>query len=321
YLHWDGDVEGDKESDNSFTLDQAEIDFLFDFSPVTAQVDIQYIGNDDDIELEQAFATYAMENGGAVTAGRYASMLGFEAFEPTGLYQYSYAYSLASADSIIDAALSELGEMDLGIIGELGAADVLGIAIGSWLPGYNDGVKYTAETDTGFFGISLQDGAVIGSDDRLGGDDFSSWAAEIAAAWTGEEGLTLFIGGAYEEVDVYGDSADFWVINSYISYETGDVTYGVELNYGEFEDVDHLSALAMANFAYSEQASVTGRISYWELGLGDLADADFLKFTAAHSYAFTDNLALIAEISYVDGDLEGASYDELSGALELLFSF
>ena len=64
---------------------------------------------------EQAFVNYALANGGVVTAGRYASMLGFEAFEPTGLYQYSFAYA----------------------IGNLGDASVL--------PLYAQGVKYTIE--------------------------------------------------------------------------------------------------------------------------------------------------------------------------------
>lgn len=351
YLHWDAEESsGDykwKESDNSFNLDQAEIDFLFDFSPVTAQIDIQYVGGvmADEIELEQAFASYNMENGGAVTGGRYVSFLGLEAVEPTGLYQYSLAY--ASAES---------GDM-------------------SWIPGYNNGVKYTVETDTGFFGISLQDG-VWTRDNRLGGDPsmsigslvsilgslddldlasllgdmelpeditigdlieeleqsdiqvsdllsglesmaVSNWGAEIAAAWTGEEGLTLFLGGAYEEYEIGDVSFDKWLINTYVAYEVDSVTFGAEFNYGENEDIDHMSALIMANFAYSEQASVTGRISYMEEDYGDY-DWDAMKFTAAHNYAFTDNLALVAEISYIDGCED---WEELSGALELLFSF
>jgi hypothetical protein len=299
YVHADGKDGDYKMSDNSFTLDQAEIDFLFDFSPVTAQVDIQYLGGDnDEIQLEQAFASYALGNGGVVTGGRYVSFLGFEAVEPTGLYQYSYAYAdFFSGDS-------------------------------SWIPGYNDGVKYTVETDTGFFGISLQDG-VWWSDNRLGGSGDSNWGAEIAAAFTGTEGLTIFVGAAYDEYEDDGETMDMWLINTYVAYEADAMTYAAELNYGESDYVDHLSALLMANFAYSEQASVTGRISYIEEDEGDYYSWDAIKFTAAHSYAFTDNLALIAEISYVDGseDMEVTSgtassdFDELTGAVELLFSF
>ena len=80
-------------SENSFGIDQVEISWLFDFDAVTAQVDLEYEEGDDGVEVEQAFVNYALGNGDVVTAGRYASMLGFEAFEPTGLYQYSTAYN------------------------------------------------------------------------------------------------------------------------------------------------------------------------------------------------------------------------------------
>ena len=63
------DVEADDldfdASDNSFNIDQVEIDWLFDFDPVTAQIDLQYEnaanGDDDETEVEQAFVTYHMD--------------------------------------------------------------------------------------------------------------------------------------------------------------------------------------------------------------------------------------------------------------------
>ena len=67
--------------------------------------------------VEQAFVNYALGNGDVITAGRYASMLGFEAYEPTGLYQYSTAYDIVGIDF---AAASE----------------------------YVQGVKYTRTSDT-----------------------------------------------------------------------------------------------------------------------------------------------------------------------------
>ena len=50
---------------------------------------------------EQAFVNLALGNGDVITAGRYASMLGFEAYEPTGLYQYSTAYDIVDGSSSI----------------------------------------------------------------------------------------------------------------------------------------------------------------------------------------------------------------------------
>lgn len=338
YTHVDFEEDGDfgfedNFSDNSFQVDQVEISWLFDFDKVTGQIDmdaedsnersIGLVNEDGDpvgvfavqggleeIEIEQAFATYHLDNGGAITAGRYASMLGFEAFEPTGLYQYSFAY-----DSF------------------------------AILPGYNQGVKYTYESDDMFFGISLQDG-IYQYGSRLGGSnngiDNGGWGAEIAAAFYLQDGLTWFVGGAYEEGDGLGistnaDDTQYYTLNTYVTYETGAWIFAAELAYGEWDedaagggdalDVEAINALIMANYAYSDAASVTGRISYVDYQ----DDADFgieesyVKFTLAHGYAFTDNLALVTEVSYTDGEFEAddfdSDYEELLGAVELIFSF
>ena len=80
----------------------------------------------------------------------------------------------------------------------------------------------------------------------------------------------------------------------------------------------------MANYAYSDCCSVTGRISYSdhenEVGGVD-GEADFLKYTLAHNYAVTDNLAVITEVSLVDGEINDVDYEALVGAVEVLFTF
>jgi hypothetical protein len=312
YSHTDNEFGTVDESDNSFAIDQVEISWLFDFDPVTAQIDLQH---DEDTEsgsaVEQAFATYHLDNGGAITAGRYASMLGFEAFEPTGLYQFSVAYDIH---------------------------DVLGADIGdvTIVPSYAQGVKYTYETDSSFFGISLQDEIFVSNDGRLGGDDASTFGIEAAAAFYMDNGFSWFIGGAYEDSDEF--EGDSWMVNSYVTFETGAWLFAGELNYGESEaarfalgdgfasdlEEEAFQALLMANFAYSDAASVTGRLSYADHSHDAGVDADFVKYTLAHGYAFTDNLFLVNEISYVDGELDaGAStdYESLLFATELIFSF
>ena len=69
----------------------------------------------------------------------------------------------------------------------------------------------------------------------------------------------------------------------------------------------------MANYTYSDAASVTGRYSVEDGGTDDAT-----KITLAHNYAIADNLALIAEVSEVDVD-RGDSVTEF--AVELLFTF
>jgi len=287
YSHTDAEFENDDQSDNSFAIDQVEISWLFDFDAVTAQIDLEYEEAGDETEVEQAFVNYALGNGGVVTAGRYASMLGFEAFEPTGLYQFSTAYDDAPN-----------------------------------LPGYAQGVKYTRESEDTFFGISIQDEAFGTDANRLGGSGDSSFAVEVAGSIALEDGITVFLGGAYEDAD----AGDTYVVNGYVTYETGAWLFAAELNVGTqevagFDDVDSLSGLVMANYAYSDVASVTGRISYYDVDAGNEGEADFTKFTVAHNYALSDNLLLVTELSLVDGESDTNDFESVVGAVELLFSF
>ncbi|PXA05433.1 hypothetical protein DDZ13_00770 [Coraliomargarita sinensis] len=339
YSHVDGELADANESDNSFAIDQVEISWLFDFDPVTAQIDLQYEDlPGDDTVVEQAFATYHLDNGSAITAGRYASMLGFEAFEPTGLYQYSLAYDL------------QVPGFDIMLGGAMPVAD--GVGTVEIIPGYAQGVKYTYEADNTFFGLSLQDEVFDYDGDRLGGDDASSFGIEAAGSINFDNGLTYFLGGAYEDSDeAEGDS---YMLNTYVTFETGAWIFAAELNYGESEadafalgslvsgnylaggstmgEEEALQALLMANFAYSEKASITGRFSYvdHELdgdGFGGDVELEAFKYTLAHGYAFTDNLFLVNEISYVDGDAESSTlaldedFESIQYAVELIFSF
>jgi len=339
YTHNDSELDLDGQSrmnanENSFQVDQVEISWLFNFDTVTAQIDLQYEGdsnegmNEDGELVEQAFVNYALANGGVVTAGRYASMLGFEAFEPTGLYQNSFAYA----------------------IGNLGDASVL--------PLYAQGVKYTIEGDTTFFGISIQDQAYDLGSDRLGGNEGdSSHAVEVAGALDLGNGVSLFLGGVLED----GEDDDSHAINAYATYETGAWLFAAEVNFGDLAagtdlsteiasitgeafllpegavttaDEEVLQFLLMANYAYSDQASVTGRLTYSDHEgdveglITDTFEGDVTKLTLAHNYAFTDNLLLVTEVSYVDGDWDVGDFDDADAsfggtqvAISLLFSF
>ncbi|MEM8868329.1 MAG: outer membrane beta-barrel protein [Verrucomicrobiota bacterium] len=294
YTHTDIEDGGVSSSDNSYQIDQVEVALLFDFDVVTGQIDIDAEddngtnnGSDlEELEIEQAFAAYHFGNGGVFIAGRFASMLGFEAFEPTGLYQYSFAY-------------------DIG-----------------FLPGYSQGVKYSYETDTTFFGIALLDEAFDTDGNRFGGSGDSSYAIEVAGSINVGNGLTWFLGGAYEDADV----GDAYAVNTYATFETGAWIFAAEVSFGEQEalvgdDIEAINALIMANFAYSDQASVTGRISYEDFDAGVGGELDYFKYTLAHGYAFSDNLSMVTEVSFIDGEDTDVDFDGLAAALELIFAY
>lgn len=261
--------------DSAFGIDQVEFDFLFSQGAVSAQVDVEYEENDaGTTEIEQAFVTYDLGNGAALTAGRFASQLGFEAFEPTGLYQYSTAYS-----------------------------DRTG------LPGYDEGVKYTTEINGNYFGLAIVDGV---ADNVIGDGEGYSIEAAYAIDLAGvQEGLSAFVGARYDVNDA--DADDDLLVNAYVTYETGAWIFAAEVVHLDDGDQHDSSALVMANYTYSDAASITGRYSVEDGGTSDAS-----KITLAHNYALADNLALITELSEVDVD--GAD-EELEFAVELLFTF
>lgn len=260
-----------------FGIDQVEFDFLFSAGAVSAQVDVEYEEAGDQgatTEIEQAFVTYDLGNGGALTAGRFASQLGFEAFEPTGLYQVSLAYSARTG-----------------------------------LPLYDEGVKYTTEIAGNYFGLAIVDGVVANT---IGdGDGYSIEAAYAIDLASVQEGLSAFVGARYDVSDA--DADDDLLVNAYVSYETGAWIFAAEVVHLDDGNQHDTSALVMANYTYSDAASVTGRYSVEDGGTDDAT-----KITLAHNYAIADNLALIAEVSEVDVD-RGDSVTEF--AVELLFTF
>jgi len=288
YSHTDTEFNGDSDSDNSFGIDQVEIDWLFNFGKVTAQVDLEYEEAGGATNVEQAFVSYDLGNGSALTMGRYESMLGLEAKEPTGLYQYSTAYDEFNA-----------------------------------IPQYAQGVKYTGQSGDLSYGVSIQDTVYGLGAGNLGGseDNDGSYGVEAAVSYT-SGAITYAVGYATEDNDEQPDSD---ILSAHVVYSEGAWTLGAEYNMATFEqdgadDVDVDSWLVMANYAYSDCCSVTGRISGVEAEQG-ADELDFLKYTLAHNYALTDNLGIITEVSYVDADDTGDDVESLTGAVEVLFTF
>jgi hypothetical protein len=82
---------GDATLDASY--DQLELDLMFKFSDaISARVDLSQggVGGGPTLAVEQGFIT-ASSGAASFSAGRFLSSSGFEAAEPTGMYQYSYS--------------------------------------------------------------------------------------------------------------------------------------------------------------------------------------------------------------------------------------
>ncbi len=83
------------ETEVGLSFDQFELDLHLDYGSVTGRVDVDSTDAEQGIKLEQGFVTYMLPedviSGVSITAGRFLSSFGFEAAEPTGLYQFSFS--------------------------------------------------------------------------------------------------------------------------------------------------------------------------------------------------------------------------------------
>ena len=359
YLDKEDDTAGDgnlKDTDEAFSLEEVELSILFDFESLSAQVDIEYEDGDNELDLEQAYIDYRLRGrlkGSTITAGRYASMLGFEGYEPVDLYQYSNAYGGILGEHI-GRSLSGAA-VDPGVAQDFDLSVFYDSIFFPVSERYSQGIRYTFETMDNFFGISFQDGTVS-YDNRLRGDDGlddmavddEGYSFEVAYSHDFIRIITLFLGGSYEVgegIGSYGISVgdtQTYVLNSYVSCQLGAWLLAAEFNFSETQmdnfldsgadaEIESVTGLIMANFAYNEQSSVTGRISYTELDAdggtgGPMSGGDTVKYTVAHNYALCENLLFVTEFSYLDGTFDAnnvadGDLEEVFLAAELLFTF
>lgn len=91
---WAGDYDAD--GDNSYTsVAEFELAFSYTTEPAFAVVELSFEGTDDgngDVSLETAIVGYNFSESLSVSAGNILSYFGWETYDATGLYQYSYAY-------------------------------------------------------------------------------------------------------------------------------------------------------------------------------------------------------------------------------------
>jgi len=272
-------------SDNGTTdtekldLEGAEIDLLFNLDTVSGEVHLQTEGGT--VELEQAFVTYDLGNVLVVTAGRYLSLLGFEADETVTRYTRSRAYDLTSV-----------------------------------IPLYNEGVKLETVSDQGWLAVSLQNEVWSGfGPGNINGDAIG---LEVQAGFTGQQGLTAVIG--YAGQDTQGNAnPNGEIYNIWVSYESGPLILAAEYNdfaHAGEKDKTGDSVMVLGRYAINENSSITGR--YSEENLDDGRGAE--KWSVAPQYSFTDNLAGRIEYSRTDYVGTGVDEVDFF-ALEAMFTF
>ena len=276
-------------SSESISVDEVEVDLLFNLNTVSGEVHLQSTG--DTLELEQAFVTYDLGNGLTLNAGRYLSLLGFESDESVTRFTRSLAYDLANP---LPISLDNNGS----------------------LRAYNDGVKLEAVTEQGWLAVSLVD--EVWTDYGPGNINEGALGLELQAGFTGQNGFTAVIGYGGQDTGEGTPNAELY--NIWVSYETGALTLAAE--YNDYENAGAAgnsgdSLMGLARYALNEKSSITGRYSEENLNDGRATE----KWTIAPTYSFSDNLA--GRIEYSRTEYTGvANMDEVElFAVEAMFTF
>ena len=293
------DIQSMKQGDDTETTGaQVELNFNYATGPVSAAVgldfgEISVYGQDaDNANLEEAYVTYDFGNGFSVTGGRMLSYMGFEAFDPTNMYQFSYAYDIGGAEIVAGDPDTATGAQMIYDAYDTGAS----IDYGS--DSFSVGVWSSLEANAGY---------------------------ELALAFTGIENFTAkaiwsdfsdtpVIDGPYEK-------STYW-----ISYQMDKLLIAAEVAENDQQgagNIDVDGMLIMANYAISDKVGLTLRYSDIEVTLStdDTLFYEGSKFTVSPSYVFTDSLSGLLEYSSYDKDAGTLDEPEELLAAEVIFTF
>jgi hypothetical protein len=203
-----------------------------------------------------------------ITAGKYLSYLGYEAFDTVNMTQLSYANSTTGG-----------------------------------VPAYHTGIKLDYGTDIWGAGFSLSD-SIRGPSFWEGDADWGNGLGyEAYVVYKGIDKLTLWGGIAYEDGDESPDfsSYDFWA-----SYAVNDkLTIAGEVIYSDntLSGADSaVGGLAFLQYAFTEKFSTVFRFGIDEVGSTgpDVTAPDNYKYTVSPTYTFNEHFLMRAEVSYTD---------------------
>ena len=311
YADWSEDVDKDKDFNTN-----ADIDFLFDFSPVTAEVHLNASGDD---LLEQAFGRYSFNQDFNIQFGRQVTVLGYEADEAPHLKTVTTAYfydSYFTDSSVQDAINDDVNEGIDELNNLLFANAITPAEYATRLADYNnvlsiinslsklrknyvDGVRLNYNNGMFGFSLGLHDG-------YWGQDDFNdNFAIDIAAAVVFFPGLEARLGYAHQDYD----QTDVGHFNGWLEYNPGDLTLAFEFDVFDFDGgADLWDIMLLANYQFSDFFGATLRYSHEDadnlLGTMNL-DYSSDRITLALLFSITEHFGINVEYSHTEYDGDG----------------
>jgi hypothetical protein len=252
---------------DKFDLDAVKTLFQTNFKPVTGVISLFYQpGAPSDVTVLDAYATVDVGGGSTITAGKFLSYLGYEAFDLVNMTQISYANG-----------------------------DFLGP-----IPGYHSGVKWDySDKETGF-GLALVDSVYSGPNYLKGDGELKRNAGfEGYFVYKGIPDVTVWTGFAYDtKGNVIHKNDEILTLNIWASYALSkDASLGLEYvnKDGGIGDKGY-NWLVFYGYNFDAKFSSAFRLSGEKLKDGP----GFTKFTVSPAYKVNDNFMVRAELSYYD---------------------
>ena len=284
----DGSLPATAGTDSAGFNTAADLDFLFDFSPITAEIHTQV---DNTNILEQAFIRYSINRDFNISMGRQLTALGFEADEAPNLYQVSNAYLF--------------GDIIGGTIG--GST----ITPGQYRRNYVDGIR--ANFNNGRFGFTL------GLHNELYHSTASTKSGDIGIdlqlALMIMPGFEARLGYAHDSEDDTNPATedDVEQFNAWLAYTDGGLTLALEYDDWDIKSLDAWNIMLMGSYQFNNFFALTLRYSHEDVEDSATSEADSDRITIGAGFSITDNFGINLEMSHSSVDVKtggtASSYD------------
>jgi hypothetical protein len=247
-------------------FDQFELDFLYKFSDkLTARVDLNAVmANGAAVTLEQGFLTYTT-GPLAISTGKFLSASGFEAAEPTGLYQYSTSKTLVYGGyqngANVAYTLSPMISLYGAVVGSVWDNTDTELTE----PGYEAQISLMPVT-----GATIKAGYFT--------EDVGDFYTGLTNVWASYVAGPLTVAAEFNHLtNWFGD------------HDADDDTPNVPI-----EDNGGIGYLVMANFKLNDKLGITGRYSAIDTDVGGLDN----EVTVSPGYAISNAWFVLAEVKY-----------------------
>ena len=254
----------DANDGTNLTGGTAEFELGFAFaapdSPWSAVAEISYDNDESDSEFETVVITYAYSDELSFTVGNILSYQGFETYDATGLYQYSYQ-GYANTP-VYSAAYAQGASADY-------VAD--DFALGAWI-GETDGdasLEFLAAY-TGVDGLTVK---FIYADDP-GYETYNVWGSYEVDALT--------LAAEYTSTD-HLDGTDDDVYMALAFYSFGDAGLTLRYSGGTLADEDFNKFTVSPSYSFSDNVFGLLEVSLEDV---DSADDEVVSFAAELIYSF-----------------------------------